>query len=112
MLVDTSGRRDIYLEEPHFHGDLIRGRILSYRIYGADLLTALAEHGFSVDDRQVREEGMGIYDVDVLVAEKPGRRQDTPASSSAGRLDPEPLKHLLGDPQVGGLTKAPVDCQP
>lgn len=70
ILVDASRKRDVYLEEPHFHGDPIRGGILSYRIYGRDLLASLMSLGFVVDDRTVDEPEAGIFGGDVLVARK------------------------------------------
>ena len=69
-LVDTSGRRDVYLEPPHFHGDPIRGGILAYRIYGPDLLEQLADIGFNVEERRITEPTSGIFDGDVFIATK------------------------------------------
>src|ERR1700676_3358392 len=45
-LVDTGSAEDVFLEPPHYHGDPISGKILSYRIYGRDLIERLEEAGF------------------------------------------------------------------
>lgn len=44
--VDTSGGEDVVLLEPEFHGDPIRGQILTYRSYGVDLLAMVDQVGF------------------------------------------------------------------
>ena len=45
--VDTLGTEDVMLVPAEYHGDSIRGRILTYRTYGNDLFARLEEIGFA-----------------------------------------------------------------
>lgn len=70
-LVDTSTHQDIFLEPPHYHGDPITGNILSYRIYGRDLIQQLGEIGFQVEFVCTDLSAEGIFSGDSFVACKP-----------------------------------------
>ena len=44
--VDTSGSEDVYILEPHYHGDGRGGKSLVYTEYGADFFDRLQRQGF------------------------------------------------------------------
>lgn len=48
MRVDTTTEEDIFLEEPHYHGDGTGGRSLVYTDFGRDLVDQLLGLGFMV----------------------------------------------------------------
>jgi SAM-dependent methyltransferase len=70
--VDTSGAEDLLLVPPEYHGDDIRGRILTYRTYGIDLFQRLEEIGFSTRlvRAQYQDLAYGIVDCGVFVSRK------------------------------------------
>jgi hypothetical protein len=70
-LVDTSSAEDVFLEPPHYHGDPISGKILSYRIYGRDLIERLEEAGFEARFEKVELAAEGIFAGDCFIATKP-----------------------------------------
>ena len=54
--VDTTGDKDIYLDEARYHGDGIGGQSLVYIDYGADLVEKLMGSGYSVQLQSPRDE--------------------------------------------------------
>ncbi|CAA6805118.1 MAG: Unknown protein [uncultured Thiotrichaceae bacterium] len=46
--VDTSGDDDVYVEEPHYHGNGIGGRSLVYTDFGKDIVVNLEKMGYHV----------------------------------------------------------------
>lgn len=70
--VDTSGPSDILLMEPEWHGDAVRGRILSYRTFGTDLFEQLESLGFSTRLRTPRtaDRRAAVKDAVVLVSRR------------------------------------------
>lgn len=54
--VDTSGGKDTFLVEPHFHGDGAGGRSLVYIDYGRDIFERLAAIGYIVSMQSPRDE--------------------------------------------------------
>jgi SAM-dependent methyltransferase len=70
VLVDSHGPTDLPLEPPHLHGDPIRGRILSYRIFGRQLINDLAEVGLDASFRRVSAPDAGVFNGDVFVARR------------------------------------------
>lgn len=71
VLVDTSTDADVFLCEPHYHGDPLSGGILAYRIFGRSLLDRLRDLGLEARFRQLNEPGNLIVDGDVFTATKP-----------------------------------------
>ncbi|NNM64223.1 MAG: methyltransferase domain-containing protein [Burkholderiales bacterium] len=49
ILVDTSGEVDIFIEQPHYHGDPLTGAILAYRIFGKQIFKDISNIGFCLD---------------------------------------------------------------
>jgi hypothetical protein len=70
-LVEPSVDGDVYLTRPHYHGDPLTGGILAYRIYGRDLLEALAGIGFEVRFLWIEAAAQGIFSGDCFIAIKP-----------------------------------------
>jgi SAM-dependent methyltransferase len=70
QLVDTTGTENVYLCEPHYHGDPLTGGILAYRIFGRQLITKLQTLGFKVDFERIEEPGSLVTDGDVFLAVK------------------------------------------
>lgn len=70
-LVDTSTAEDVFLEPPHYHGDPITGKILSYRIYGRDFVQRLREVGFDAIFVRTERPEEGIFFGDCFIAAKP-----------------------------------------
>jgi SAM-dependent methyltransferase len=70
-LVDTSGEKDVFLCEPHIHGDPLTGGILAYRIFGRELFQDLAGIGFNVEFRRLELPDRLVLDGDVFIAHKP-----------------------------------------
>lgn len=70
--IDTSGPEDRLLGEPEYHGDSIRGRILTYRTYGIDIFAMLDAAGFSTKlvMAQYCDRRFGIVQGSVFVARK------------------------------------------
>ncbi|MEA5598887.1 class I SAM-dependent methyltransferase [Rivularia sp. UHCC 0363] len=62
--VDTSGKEDIHLLPPEYHGDKIRGKILAYRTFGIDIFEILEKIGFetTVDFSSYVDKRYGILD--------------------------------------------------
>ncbi len=62
--VDTSGKEDIHLLSPEYHGDKIRGKILAYRTFGIDIFETLKKIGFetTVDFSNYLDRRFGIFD--------------------------------------------------
>ena len=62
--VDTSGKEDIHLLPPEYHGDKIRGKILAYRTFGIDIFKTLEKIGFetTVDFSNYLDRRYGIFD--------------------------------------------------
>ena len=62
--VDTSGKEDIHLLSPEYHGDKIRGKILAYRTFGIDIFEILKKIGFetTVDFSNYLDRRFGIFD--------------------------------------------------
>ncbi|MCJ8280913.1 MAG: class I SAM-dependent methyltransferase [Rivularia sp. ALOHA_DT_140] len=62
--VDTSGKEDIHLLPPEYHGDRIRGKILAYRTFGIDIFECLENIGFetTVDFSNYLDRRYGIFD--------------------------------------------------
>jgi SAM-dependent methyltransferase len=75
-LVDTSSAEDVFLEPPHYHGDPISGKILSYRIYGRDLIERLEEAGFEARFEKSELAAEGIFAGDCFIATKPRGEAD------------------------------------
>lgn len=75
ILVDTSGSEDIYLEEPHFHGDPMNKStgILAYRVFGRSLIKDLDSMGFSTCLRNINSPENLIIDGDAFIALKKTR---------------------------------------
>ena len=71
QLVDTSGATDAFLEPPHYHGDPLTGKILSYRIYGRDLAARLEGIGFKVRFLRLEMPEEGIFWGDCWIAQRP-----------------------------------------
>ena len=67
------GGKDLYVREPEYHGDPVRGRILVYRIFGIEMLVTLERIGYGVKMLRVRDPRCGILDTNglVFVARKP-----------------------------------------
>jgi SAM-dependent methyltransferase len=70
-LVDASSETDVFLTRPHYHGDPITGGILSYRIYGRDLIDELQAMGFVVRFLWLDVASEGIFGGDCFIATKP-----------------------------------------
>lgn len=68
QLVDTTTANDVFLCEPHYHGDPLTGGILAYRVFGRSLLGKLEKLGFKVDFRRLESPGNLVMDGDVFVA--------------------------------------------
>jgi len=70
--VEVRGAEDVYLLEPRYHGDKIRGEILVYTDFGIDLFERLEGYGFST--RLLRstylDQRYGIYDSYVFISQK------------------------------------------
>lgn len=72
-LIHPSADGDVYLTRPHYHGDPLTGGILAYRIYGRDLLEALAGIGFEVRFLWIEAAAQGIFCGDCFIATKPAQ---------------------------------------
>lgn len=68
--VDTSGDEDVHLAEAEWHGDSLRGRILTYRNFGYDIFDQLRAHGMETRIRLPthREYRAGVAGSEVFVA--------------------------------------------
>lgn len=66
--VDTTGREDVHLLEPEYHGG--GGHTLTYRNYGRDLLTLLADTGFAVAHLALDVQESGITPQSVILASR------------------------------------------
>ena len=78
--VDTSGKEDIHLLPPEYHGDKIRGKILAYRTFGIDIFEILEKIGFetTVDFSNYLDRRYGIFDSYAFCSrkvEKTGNRE-------------------------------------
>lgn len=69
ILVDPNDDK-VLVDPPHYHGDPLSGGILSYRVFGQELLTDLKRIGFSPDFFLVQELASLIVDGDLFVARK------------------------------------------
>lgn len=72
-LVDTSTDHDVFLCEPHIHGDILTGGIVAYRVFGRELDTTLESLGFEVRFHRLQRPDACVFDGDVFVASKPRR---------------------------------------
>lgn len=70
LLVDTSGEADVFLRDPHYHGDPITGQILAYRIFGRELLSELEDLRFRVAFQLIDSEEHLVIAGDVFTALK------------------------------------------
>ncbi len=70
VLVDTSGDLDIFMEQPHYHGDPLTGAILSYRIFGKQIFSDLSDMGFCVELKLINKVENLIIDGDLFRAVK------------------------------------------
>ncbi|MDY6902026.1 MAG: class I SAM-dependent methyltransferase, partial [Cyanobacteriota bacterium] len=72
--VDTSGKEDIHLLPPEYHGDKIRGKILAYRTFGIDIFKILEQIGFetTVDFSNYLDRRYGIFDSYAFCSRKVG----------------------------------------
>lgn len=72
--VDTSGKEDIHLLPPEYHGDKIRGKILAYRTFGIDIFEILEKIGFetTVDFSNYLDRRYGIFDSYAFCSRKLG----------------------------------------
>ncbi|BAY34692.1 type 11 methyltransferase [Nostoc carneum NIES-2107] len=70
--VDTSGKEDIHLLPPEYHGDRIRGQILAYRTFGIDIYELLKNIGFTtkVDFSNYLDQKNGIFDSYIFCSQK------------------------------------------
>ncbi|NJM21938.1 MAG: class I SAM-dependent methyltransferase [Richelia sp. SL_2_1] len=70
--VDTSGKEDIHLLPPEYHGDKIRGKILAYRTFGIDIFELLEKMGFqtTVDFSNYVDKRYGIFDSYAFCSQK------------------------------------------
>ncbi|WP_243713963.1 class I SAM-dependent methyltransferase [Nostoc sp. 106C] len=70
--VDTSGKEDIHLLPPEYHGDKIRGKILAYRTFGIDIFDLLKNIGFvtKIDFSNYLDRKNGIFDSYVFCSKK------------------------------------------
>jgi SAM-dependent methyltransferase len=78
LRVDTTGPEDIQLVDPEYHGDSIRGRILTYRNFGLDLISDLRAGGFDTQlvVSRLADERWGICNSYVFVARRRRDRVD------------------------------------
>lgn len=72
VLVDTSTNEDVFLREPHYHGDPLTGGILAYRVFGRELVDKLRALGFTVHFERIEQPRGLVTDGDVFVAACPG----------------------------------------
>lgn len=70
VLIDISSDHDIYLEPPHYHGDSLSDKIISYRIYGLQLIQNLTDIGFHVQFLPLNVPSSGIFGAEVFLARK------------------------------------------
>lgn len=70
--VDTSGPHDVPLMPDEWHGDSIRGRILSYRTFGYDLFDLLRGNGFAprMITPSLKMRRAGVYDSVAFVCQR------------------------------------------
>jgi SAM-dependent methyltransferase len=70
--VDTSGKRDVHILPPQYHGGPLRGKMLSYRTFGLDFLDFLKSIGFTAEARfsKYADLTFGIVDSYVFIAQK------------------------------------------
>lgn len=69
--VDTSSDEDIYLDEPHYHGDGVGGKSLVYTDFGADIEQQLKNIGYSVSLDTLDHEHTEVKKIVTLVTQKP-----------------------------------------
>jgi len=62
------GDRDVFLEEPEYHG---KSRSLVYRVYGRELLDDLERSGFFRERRVVESQEFGFISTEVFICRKP-----------------------------------------
>lgn len=90
--VDTSGREDVHLMEPEYHGG--GGHTLTYRNYGRDLLSLLRRVGYAVGHIALHVPSHGITTQSVIIGTKGefvelfDGTPDKPAQQSLGMLLP------------------------
>ena len=69
--VDTSTDEDIYIEEPHYHGNGIGGRSLVYTDFGADIIEQLTDIGYSVTADTIDHEHHEVKRLVTFITQKP-----------------------------------------
>lgn len=73
ILVDPNDNDRVLVNPPHYHGDPLTGGILSYRVFGQELLSYLTSIGFVSDYFLIQEPEILIVDGDLFVAAKHGQ---------------------------------------
>ncbi len=69
--VDTSGKLDIYIMEPHYHGNGVGGKSLVYTEFGADITDYLTDIGYKVIVDTMSDDHHEVKKLATFITQKP-----------------------------------------
>ena len=76
--VDTSTEEDVFLEEPHYHGNGLGGKSLVYTKFGNDTYKKLEELGFVVTEDTIDSKHYDIRKLVTFITQKPQDKTNKP----------------------------------